>query len=224
MARVKICGVNSAEAFDAAADAGADWIGFVFFAASPRYVSPAQAAALSARRLGGPARVGLFVDPTDEDVMAALAAMHLDVLQLYAPPARVAAIGARFDRPVWRAVGVSSAGDLPAEAAPAAALLIEPRAPRDASRPGGNGQAMEWSMLRGWSPDYDWILAGGLNPVNVAQAISISGAKAVDVSSGVETAPGVKSPALIFTFIQAAKGWGGCAIPPRPPVDYWASD
>ena len=205
MARVKICGVNSAEAFDAAVDAGADWIGFVFFAASPRHVTPAQAAMLSARRDAGPARVGLFVDPADAQIADVLAATRLDVLQIYASPARVAEIRARFDRPVWRAVGIGGRADLPPAAHPAEALLIEPRAPAGASRPGGNGQAMDWSMLRLWTPDYAWLLAGGLTPGNVAHAIALSGAPAVDVSSGVESAPGVKCRGLIQAFIEAAK-------------------
>ena len=205
MARVKICGVNSAEAFDAAADAGADWIGFVFFAGSPRHVTPAQAAALSARRDNGPARVGLFVDPEDGQIAAALAATRLDALQLYASPARVAEISARFGLPLWRAIGVGGRADLPAQAYPVQALLIEPRPPAGASRPGGNGLAMDWSMLSGWKPDYAWLLAGGLTPNNVATAIAETGATAVDVSSGVESAPGVKSTDLIKAFIQAAK-------------------
>ncbi len=205
MVRVKICGVNSAEAFDAAADAGADWIGFVFFAGSPRAVSPAQAACLAARRPGGPARVGLFVEPSDAEIAASLALTPLDVLQIYAPPARVADIAARFGRPVWRALGVGSAADLPAAAGPAEALIVEPRAPSAASRPGGNGQAMDWSILRAWAPAYDWLLAGGLTPANVGGAIAQSGARAVDVSSGVEHAPGKKSPDLIKAFIEAAR-------------------
>ena len=205
MARVKICGVNSAEAFDAAAEAGADWIGFVFFAASPRHVTPAGAAALSSRRSGGPGRVGLFVEPEDAQIAGALAVTRLDALQVYASPARVADISARFGRPVWRAVGVAGRADLPVAAQPAEALLIEPRAPADASRPGGNGHAMDWSMLSGWRPDYAWLLAGGLTPDNVAGAIAATGAPAVDVSSGVESAPGIKCPRLIAAFIRAAK-------------------
>jgi phosphoribosylanthranilate isomerase len=205
MTRVKICGVNSAEAFDAATEAGADWIGFVFFAGSPRHVTPEQAAALSSRRRDGPARVGLFVDPQDAQIAEALAAVALDALQIYAPAARVAEISVRFGRPVWRAVGVGVRAELPAAAHPAEALLIEPRPQANASRPGGNGLALDWSMLRGWKPDYAWLLAGGLTPGNVAQAIAATGAPAVDVSSGVESAPGVKSPGLIAAFIQAAK-------------------
>ena len=205
MTRVKICGVNSAAAFDAVCDAGADWLGFVFFARSPRFVSPAQAAALSARRAGGPVRVGLFVAATHEEIVAALAALPLDVLQLYDTPLRVAEIARRFGMPVWRAVPVSGAADLPASCAPAAAALIEPRARVDASRPGGNAQLLDWSVLGGWRPDFPWLLAGGLTPDNVAAAIAATGAPAVDVSSGVETVPGVKSVNLIARFVAAAR-------------------
>ncbi len=205
MIRVKICGVNSAAAFDAAADAGADWVGFVFFAGSPRCVTPDQAAALSGRRPDGPRLVGLFVDPADAQIGQALAAAPLDLLQIYASAGRVAEIAARFDRPVWRAVGVAGARDLPLEAGAAAGLLIEPRSPPVASRPGGNGGAWDWGILHGWSPSYDWLLAGGLTARNVAGAIAVSGATAVDVSSGVESSPGVKSSALIKAFVAAAK-------------------
>jgi phosphoribosylanthranilate isomerase len=203
--RVKICGVNSAAAFDAACDAGADWIGFVFFAGSPRCVTPAQAAALSARRSGGPARVGLFVEPADIAIEAALAALQLDVLQIYDLPPRVADIAARFGLPVWRAIPVMSRAELPATCAPAAAALIEPRPPAGATRPGGNAQLLDWSLLGGWRPDFPWLLAGGLTPENVAAAIAATGAPAVDVSSGVESSPGVKSADLIAAFVAAAR-------------------
>ncbi len=205
MTRVKICGVNSEAAFDAAFDAGADWIGFVFFARSPRYVTPVQAAALSERLAGGPQRVGLFVDPADAEIEAALASVQLDALQLYTTPERVAAIAARFGRPVWRSVAVSGAGDLPGSAGPAAALLIEARAGAGSQRPGGNGQKLDWDILRGWRPGFNWLLAGGLTPDNVAAAIAATSAPAVDVSSGVESAVGVKSPDLIRAFIEAAR-------------------
>jgi phosphoribosylanthranilate isomerase len=205
VARVKICGVNSAAAFDAAVAAGADWVGFVFFAGSPRCVTPSVAAGLSGRVRGGPARVGLFVDPEDAAIEAALAALTLDALQLYTTPERVAAIAYRFGVKVWRSVGVASVGDLPAAVAPAAALLIEPRAPAGAVRPGGNGMALDWAMLWGFRPDYEWLLAGGLTPGNVAGAIAASGARAVDVSSGVESSLGIKSADLIKAFVDAAR-------------------
>lgn len=209
--RVKICGVNAPDAVDAALTHGADWIGLVFFPRSPRFLTPAEAAALAAslvaqRPAGGPALVGLFVEPTDEQIAATLAAVPLDILQLYATPARATAIATRFARPVWRSVPVATTADLPPTTDGAAALLIEPRPPATATRPGGNSTLLDWSLLADWHPAYPWLLAGGLTPDNVAAAIAATGAPAVDVSSGVETAPGVKSPALIEAFIKAARG------------------
>jgi phosphoribosylanthranilate isomerase len=219
MAAVKICGINSPEAFDTAVQAGADWVGFVFYPRSPRYITPPQAAALSARSPGGPARVGLFVGATDADIEATLAEVALDILQLYDPPARAAAIALRFALPVWRSVSVATGAQpsegglpesgLPVSAGAAAALLIEPAPPKGATRPGGNAVTLDWSRLRGWEPAFPWLLAGGLTPGNVGQAIAASGATAVDVSSGVETAPGEKSSSLIRAFIEAAKGAKG---------------
>jgi phosphoribosylanthranilate isomerase len=204
--RVKICGVNSPAAFDAAAQAGADWIGFVFSARSPRCVTPASAARLSSRLLCGPARVGLFVDPTDDEIAETLDAVRLHALQLYAPVDRISRIRAKFGVPVWRAVGVTTPADLPEGGGIAAALVIEPKPPEGATQPGGNGVALHWTMLKGWHPVTTWLLAGGLTPENVAQAILESGAAAVDVSSGVESAPGVKDAARIAAFVRAARG------------------
>jgi phosphoribosylanthranilate isomerase len=205
MTRVKVCGLNDAAGFDAAAAAGADWLGFVFFARSPRHVTPARAAALSARLARGPGRVGLFVEPTDDAVAAALAALRLDALQLYTSAERAAALRARFGVPVWRAVGVRERADLPGAAAGTDGLVIEAKPPAGATRPGGNAVAFDWSLLSGWTAPVPWLLAGGLRADNVAEAIRISGAPAVDVSSGVERAAGVKDPALIRAFIAAAR-------------------
>jgi phosphoribosylanthranilate isomerase len=205
MIRVKICGLNSAEAFDTAVEAGADCVGFVFFPRSPRAVTPAQAAALSARHPGGPRRVGLFVEPDEDDIAAALAALKLDALQLYVPPARAAELRARFGVPVWRAVPVVARTDLPASAEGADAFLVEPKPAPDATQPGGNATALDWSVLAGWQAPLPWWLAGGLTPENVAEAIRLSGATAVDVSSGVESQRGVKDPARIRAFIAAAR-------------------
>jgi phosphoribosylanthranilate isomerase len=203
--RVKICGITSPSAFDAVVDGGADWLAFNFFARSPRHVTAAEAAALSVRHAGGPLRVGLFVAPTDDDVARALDAVPLDILQLYAPAPRVAELRARFGLPVWRAVGVSATHDLPGDSDGADALLIEAKAPQSATRPGGNAASLDWGLLSGWRPPYAWLLAGGLTPLNVGEAINRSGAVAVDVSSGVESAPGVKDPELIRAFIAAAR-------------------
>ena len=203
--RIKICGLNSAAAFDAAIDAGADWVGFNFFAASPRYVTPATAAALSARVPGGPQRVGLFVAPTDGMIAEVLARVRLDVLQVYGA-ADLARLRARFGLEVWRPVGVSSSEDLPPALDGADALLLDAKPPAHATRPGGNAISFNWNMLRDWAAPGPWLLAGGLTVANVAEAIAISQPPAVDVSSGVETAPGVKDPALIRAFIAAARG------------------
>jgi len=202
--RVKICGINSADAFDAAAEAGADWIGFVFAPASPRAVTGAQAATLSARLAGGPARIGLFVDPDDDALLSVLDSLTLDALQLYAPPARCAAIAALTGLPVWRSIPITARADLPATP-DADAWVIEPRPPVGATRPGGLGQRMDWTLLHGWHTHHPWLLAGGLTPTNVRQAVAESGARAVDVSSGVESAPGIKLPKLIRDFIKQAK-------------------
>lgn len=202
--RVKICGINSPDAFDAAVDAGADWLGFAFFPPSPRFVTPTTAAALSARYPGGPLRVGLFVDPTAEAIARALATMPLDILQLYGT-IDVAALRTRFGRPIWRAVGIGAAADLPHDAGGADALVLEAKPPPHATRPGGNATAFNWSLLRGWAAPAPWILAGGLTPDNVTEAIRATGATAVDVSSGVESVRGVKDPMLIRTFIANAR-------------------
>ena len=203
--RVKICGINDPAAFDAAVQGGADWIGFVFFPASPRHVTPARAAELSARSPGGPPRVGLFVDPTEAAIGAALDEIQLDILQLYGAPERIAPLRARFGLPVWRARGVAAAGDLPADTGGADAWLIEAKPPADATRPGGNAVSFDWTILRGWQAPGPWLLAGGLDPDNVAEAIRVTGADAVDVSSGVERTKGVKDPELVRAFIRNAK-------------------
>lgn len=203
MPRIKICGLTDGAAYDAAADA--DWVGFVFASASPRAIAPAQAAALAQR--SGPARVGLFVAPEDDAIAAVLAVLPLDVLQLHAvTPDRAAAIRRRFDLPVWRAVGVATAADLPRTPEVVDALLLDAKPPSGADLPGGNARAFDWSLLRGWTAPMPWLLAGGLTPGNVAGAVRETGATAVDVSSGVERERGVKDPALIRAFVRAARG------------------
>jgi len=205
--RIKICGINDPAALDTAVAAGADYVGFVFFPPSPRYVTPAQAAALSARHPGGPLRVGLFVDPAAEAIAAVLGSVPLDVLQLYG---RVdfSGLRARFGLPVWRGVGVDTAADLPREADGADALVLEAKPPPAATRPGGNAALFDWTLLRGWAAPAPWVLAGGLTPDNVADAIRATGATTVDVSSGVERVRGVKDPALIRAFINLAREAG----------------
>jgi phosphoribosylanthranilate isomerase len=208
---VKICGVNSSEALGWAAAAGADFLGFVFFPPSPRAVTPAQAGAISASLAGGPKRVGLFVDPDDALLAATLAEVPLDLIQLHGEetPKRVAAVRARFGRPVMKALGIATEADLGAVAHYAQVadrLLLDAKPPPGALLPGGNAAPFEWRLARLAHIPVPWLLAGGLTPSNVAEAIAASGAPGVDVSSGVERARGVKDEALTHGFVRAARG------------------
>jgi phosphoribosylanthranilate isomerase len=203
--KVKICGVNSAAAFDAVVAAGADYLAFNFFPASPRFVTPARAALLSARHSGGPLRVGLFVEPAADEVAAALATVKLDVLQVHASLAAIAALRARFGLPVWRALGVAAPEDLPAANEAVDGYVVEAKPPPGATRPGGNAVLADWNLLAGWKANKFWLLAGGLTPANVAAALRATNAPGADVSSGVESAPGVKSPELIAAFVRQAR-------------------
>lgn len=205
MARVKICGINDAAAIDAAVAGGADWIGFNFFPPSPRYVTPARAMELAARHKDAPPVVGLFVNPTEAMIAEVLQTVHLDILQLYGAGDALPALRARFGCPVWRPVGVEVWEDLPGALDGADALLVEAKPPVDATRPGGNAVRFDWTLTRTWHSPGPWLLAGGLDPDNVADAIRLSGAEAVDVSSGVECEKGVKDPALIQAFIRNAR-------------------
>jgi phosphoribosylanthranilate isomerase len=206
MSLVKICGINSDAAIDAAVEAGADYIGFVFFTASPRYVTPAEAAMLSARHQGAkPLRVGLFVNPGFDEIETILHEISLDILQIHGSPPLVAALRDRFGRPVWRQLGVTTAADFPAPNEVADGYVVEAKPPPGATRPGGNAVQADWPLLAQLRPPKPWLLAGGLRPDNVAEALRITGAPGVDVSSGVETAPGQKSPELIRRFIAAAR-------------------
>ena len=202
--RIKVCGVRTPADLHAVADAGADWVGYVFFPASPRAVTINEAAALDHHRRGL-ARVGLFVDPADEDVGRTLDAVPLDALQVHASLERAAALRARFGVPVWHVASIGDAGDLPAAAPGVDRLLLDARPPAGATRPGGNAVAFDWAILHGWTAPAPWLLAGGLTPQNVAAAIRTSGAAAVDVSSGVERARGVKDAGLIQAFVEAAR-------------------
>lgn len=177
----------------------------MFFPPSPRHVTPARAAELSASAPAGPKRVGLFVEPDDAAIATALASLPLDALQVYASPVRGAEIRARFGVPVWSAIAVASRADLPVAATGIDGFVLEPRPASDATRPGGNAQSFDWSLLRGWQAPGPWLLAGGLTPENVGAAIRITRAEAVDVSSGVERSRGVKDPALIRSFIEVAR-------------------
>jgi len=208
---VKICGITDEEAMAAAVEAGADFIGLVFFAKSPRALTPARAAELTdglPREVG---RVGLFVDPDESVLDSVLSAVRLDLIQLHGAetPERIEAIRLEYGLPVMKVVGVAEAADLDAAQAllPVAdRLLFDARPPKGATLPGGNAVSFDWSVLAGRRWPLPWMLAGGLTPDNVAEAIRISGAPGVDVSSGVESAPGQKDPELIRRFIQAARG------------------
>lgn len=203
--KVKICGLRDEEGLQAACNAGADWIGFVFFSRSPRFLTPVRAATLLERhKRATPQSVGLFVKASDDVIAETLSAVKLDVLQIYDTISRAREIKARFGLPVWRSCAVETEMDLPTET-DLDGYVIEPRQPSDATRPGGNGVRLDWSLLSHWKAPAPWMLAGGLNPGNVAQAIKASNAPAVDVSSGVEIAPGDKSPELIRNFIKNAR-------------------
>ncbi|MGE4527695.1 MAG: phosphoribosylanthranilate isomerase [Rhodospirillaceae bacterium] len=210
---VKICGLTEVDSLDAAVEAGADFVGFVFHAKSPRAILPEAAAELADALPSEVRKVGLFVDPTDDALAAVLGHIRLDMLQLHGAetPARVDAVRLEFGLPVIKAVGVSTAADVAAAHAyddHADWLLFDAKPPVDADRPGGLGQPFPWELMHGWNGETPWMLAGGLTPENVAAAIAASDAAAVDVSSGVERAVGVKDPARIAAFIKAAKSAG----------------
>jgi phosphoribosylanthranilate isomerase len=209
MTAVKICGLRTLGAIDAAAGAGAAFVGFVFYPPSPRSLSPAAAAALAPQVPHGVVRTGLFVDPDDALLAAVLGAVPLDLLQLHGheSPARVAAIRAQTGLPAMKAVGVAGPDDLAGIAVweeVADRILIDAKPPRGAVLPGGNGLAFDWRIVAGRRWRRPWMLAGGLTPLNVAEAIRLTGAPAVDVSSGVESAPGVKDAHLIRAFLAAS--------------------
>ena len=211
MAQVKICGITRPEDLSAVAEAGARYAGFVFFPRSPRNLSVEAAAALAAEVPLGVARVGLFVNPDDATLNAVLDRVPLDIIQLHGSetPARVAEVKARTGLPVMKAVGISVPSDLDAlwdYGLVADLLLVDAKAPPDAALPGGNGLSFDWRLLTGRRMLKPWMLAGGLTPANVAEAVRLTGAPMVDVSSGVEAAPGQKDPALIRGFVTAAQG------------------
>lgn len=183
---------------------GQTGLALFFFDRSPRCVTPQQAARLTTRGVGQAKTVGLFVHPRDEDIARVLEHAALDVLQIYASEERAQQVAQAFGVPVWLSFPVAGAADLPASCL-VQKMLIEPRPPKEATRPGGNAQKLDWSMLAGWKPLFPWMLAGGLRVDNVAGAIRITGAPAVDVSSGVESAPGIKDPALIAQFVRNAR-------------------
>lgn len=207
---VKICGINSADAADAAARAGADMAGLNFHARSPRCVSPEQATALAARMRGRLRLVVVLSDPSDEVLASAVSAARPDFIQLHGSesPNRVAAVRGRFEIPVIKVIAVADAGDLAQVATYDACvdmLLFDAKAPAGAERDGGHGVAFDWQILRGRTFTRPWLLAGGLNPQNVTAAIRSTEAPGVDVSSGVEISSGRKSVELIAQFVTNAR-------------------
>lgn len=211
---VKICGLRSRGDLAAAAAAGAAYGGLVVFPPSPRHVSPADLRWIAAGpRPEGLKLVALTVDATDAELEAVLEAIPIDMLQLHGSetPERAADVRARFGRPVMKAVGVAEEGDLdglPDYADAVDMFLIDARPAPGAVLPGGNGVAFDWRLIRDVAWPRPWMLAGGLTPDNVAEAIRLTGAERVDVSSGVEKARGVKDPERMAAFVRAARAEG----------------
>lgn len=206
--QAKICGLNTPESMAAALDHGAAWVGLMFFPPSPRFVSLAAAAALSAQSSGRAGRVGVFVAPEDDLLAETLAQVPLDAIQLHGkePPQRVAEVKTRFGLPVWKAVSIAESADI-ANARryfdAADRLLFDAKPPKGSVLPGGNAVSFDWTLLTGTEWPLPWLLSGGLHAENVAAAVRLTGAGAVDVSSGVESAPGQKDPARIRAFLDA---------------------
>lgn len=208
--RAKICGVREQAALAAAVEGGAAYVGFVFFPPSPRNIAPEAARDLALSVPEGVAKVGLFVNPDDGELGTVLDTVPLDMIQLHGKesPKRVAEVRAQTGLPVMKAVGIADADDLAALdvfARVADQILVDARPPRGAELPGGNGLAFDWRLIAGRRWACPWMLAGGLTPENVREAIRLTGARQVDVSSGVERAPGVKDPGRIRDFLSACR-------------------
>ncbi len=209
--QVKICGLRDKQSLDAAMVAGAAYVGLVFFKKSPRNVTLAEAKALAAEVPVGVAKVALVVNADDAALDALTETVPLDILQLHGSetPLRVQEIRSRYGLPVMKAVGVSDASDLDAldtYAQVVDQLLVDAKPPKNADLPGGNGLSFDWRLIADRRWPVPWMLAGGLDAGNVAEAIALTGAKQVDVSTGVESAPGVKDAVKIAAFCKAAMG------------------
>jgi phosphoribosylanthranilate isomerase len=211
---VKICGLKTPEALDVALEAGADMVGFVFFPPSPRNVGFEAARALGERVRGRALKVALSVDANDEQLATIIDAIKPDMLQLHGreTPDRVVVVRTRFGLPVMMALPIAERADL----SPirlydklVEKLLFDARAPREATRPGGLGMSFDWRLLENLKADVPFMLSGGLDAGNVAEALRITQASGVDVSSGVERAPGVKDPEMIRAFVRAARDAAG---------------
>ena len=206
--RVKICGLRTAEDVAAVVAAGAAYAGFNFFPKSPRFVTPDQARALALACPEGLCKVALVVDADDAALDGIVERVPLDMLQLHGheTPARVAEVKARYGLPVMKVIGVADAADLDGlleHQLVADQILVDAKPPKGAALPGGNGLTFDWRLLVGRNWLRPWMLAGGLTPGNVAEAVRLTGARQVDVASGVESAPGEKDPAKIAAFVAA---------------------
>jgi phosphoribosylanthranilate isomerase len=215
MVKVKICGLNTREAVVAAVDGGASHIGFIFYPPSPRAVSPEVAGEIANAAPRAVGRVAVFVDPSDAEIARVIAALSPTILQLHGKedPDRVADVKRRFGLPVMKAIRISNKDDIDGAKAfdgVADILLFDAKPPKDAEGmlPGGNGLAFDWTLLAAFQGATPWFLSGGLDLDNVDRALSISGAVAVDVSSGVEDRPGVKNPGKISSFLRAVQVGG----------------
>lgn len=223
MLEIKICGIKDLAAMDAALEAGADFVGLVFFPPSPRNVSPETGAALAARARGKALVAALIVDAEDAFVRLLADKVGPDLLQLHGTetPERVAEVRKRFGIPVMKALPVAEAADLealPAYAAVADRILFDARPPKDATRPGGHGRPFDWNLLARLERTKPIMLSGGLDPDNVAAAIETVRPDAVDVSSGVEQAPGVKDPEKIRAFVVNARKAAAALMRPTEKV------
>lgn len=211
---IKICGLRDVESVDAAVAAGADWLGVVFFPPSPRAVTAEEAAEVFDALPETVATVGLFVDPDEALLDHVMAHVRLDLIQLHGQesPDRVDAIRLDYGRPVMKAVGIASLADLERARTyegHADRLLLDARPPPGADRPGGHAMPFDWTLLDGWRTSLPWMLAGGLTPDTVAEAVRRTGAPAVDVSSGVESRKGVKDAGLIARFCAVVRALEG---------------
>lgn len=216
--RTKICGLTRPQDVAAAVAAGADYLGFNFFPKSPRAVTPDQARALALEVPPGVAKVALVVNPDDALLDAITGTMPADMIQLHGreTPERVAEVRTRYGLPVIKVVGVADAEDLAAlgpHGRVADQLLVDAKPPKNAVLPGGNGLTFDWRLIAGRRWPVPWMLAGGLTPDNVAEAIAMTGTRQVDVASGVESGPGVKDAGKMAEFIKAAHGAG--TVPPK---------
>ena len=207
---VKICGLATVDDVRACADAGANYMGLVFFEKSPRNITIPAARELALAAPLGLAKVALVVNPSDAELDAITASVPLDMLQLHGreTPERVAEVKARYGLPVMKAVGIADGDDLPkleSYFGVADQILVDAKPPKGGELPGGNGLSFDWRLIAGRRWPCPWMLAGGLTPENVAEAVKMTGAKQVDVSSGVEDAPGQKNAELIQKFVQSSR-------------------